>query len=203
MANIFIQPCDEGVVRSRPAAVPCRRSDEPWILAATILGSSMAFIDGTVVNVALPALQGSLNATALQVLWVVESYALFLAALMLVGGSMGDRFGRRRIFCIGAAIFALASIWCGVAPGVSQLIVARAAQGIGGALLVPGSLAMIRSSFPDEKRGKAIGTWSGFSAMTAAIGPVLGGWLIEHVSWRSVFFINVPLAIIVILISYS
>jgi len=162
----------------------------------------MVFIDGTAVNVALPALQRDLKATVSDVQWVVESYALFLAALMLVGGSMGDRFGRRRIFCIGAAIFAVASIWCGVSPGVRQLILARAAQGIGGALLVPGSLAMIRSSFPEEKRGKAIGTWSGFSAITAAIGPVFGGWLIEHVSWRAVFFINLPLAILVILILY-
>jgi len=162
----------------------------------------MVFIDGTAVNVALPALQRSLKATVSDVQWVVESYALFLAALMLVGGSIGDRFGRRRIFCIGAAIFALASIWCGVSPGVEQLIAARAVQGIGGALLVPGSLAMIRSAFAEEKRGKAIGTWSGFSAITAAIGPVFGGWLVEHVSWRAVFFINVPLAIVVILISY-
>jgi EmrB/QacA subfamily drug resistance transporter len=162
----------------------------------------MVFIDGTAVNVALPALQRDLKATVLDVQWVVESYALFLAALMLVGGSMGDRFGRRRIFCLGASLFALASIWCGVAPGIRQLIVARAVQGVGGALLVPGSLAMIRSSFPEQKRGKAIGTWSGFSAITAAIGPVFGGWLIEHVSWRAVFFINVPIAIVVVLISY-
>ena len=203
MSTVLLQPCDERAITTATGVVPCARKAESWILAATILGSSMVFIDGTAVNVALPALQKNLQATVADVQWVVESYALFLAALMLVGGSMGDRFGRRRIFCIGAAIFALASIWCGVAPGVSQLIVARAAQGIGGALLVPGSLAMIRSSFPDEKRGKAIGTWSGFSAITAAIGPVLGGWLIEHVSWRAVFFINVPLAIIVILISYS
>src|SRR4029450_3454971 len=156
MANIFIQPCDEGVVRSRPAAVPCRRSDEPWILAATILGSSMAFIDGTVVNVALPALQGSLNATALQVLWVVESYALFLAALLLAGGSMGDRFGRRRIFCLGVTLFALASIGCGLVLTARQLITGRAIQGVGGALLVPGSLAIISASFNEAERGQAI-----------------------------------------------
>src|SRR6184192_1814903 len=124
MANIFPQPCDEGVIRARPTVVPCARVSEPWILAATILGSSMAFIDGTVVNVALPALQANLNATVVDVQWVVESYGLFLAALILVGGSMGDRFGRRRVFCAGAALFALASIWCGVAPGVGQLIVA-------------------------------------------------------------------------------
>src|SRR2546426_3332189 len=126
MANIFIQPCDEGAIRSRAAAAPCARGAAPWILAATILGSSMAFIDGTVVNVALPALQANLRATVLDVQWVVESYALFLAALLLVGGSMGDRFGRRRIFCSGAALFALASVWCGIAQTVGQLIIARA-----------------------------------------------------------------------------
>ena len=162
----------------------------------------MAFIDGTVVNVALPALQKSLNATVLDVQWVVESYALFLAALLLAGGSMGDRFGRRRIFCSGVALFALASIAGGMARSVGQLIVARAVQGVGGALLVPGSLAIISSSFDEERRGHAIGTWSGFVAITAGVGPVIGGWLIEHVSWRAVFFINVPIALIVLLISY-
>ncbi|HEV7684796.1 MAG TPA: MFS transporter [Pyrinomonadaceae bacterium] len=170
----------------------------PWILAATILGSSMAFIDGTVVNVALPALQKNLNATVVDVQWVIEAYALFLAALLLVGGSLGDHFGRRRIYTIGVGLFALASAWCGLAPNINQLILARAAQGVGGALLVPGSLAIISASFSADKRGKAIGTWSGFTAITAAIGPVLGGWLIDHVSWRAVFFINVPLALVVI-----
>src|SRR5712692_204213 len=180
MTNIFKQPCDEGVIRARPAAAPCARSAEPWILAATILGSSMAFIDGTVVNVALPALQQSLHATVLDVQWVVESYALFLAALLLVGGSMGDRFGRRRVFCSGVALFALASIWCGAARGIGQLILARAMQGVGGALLVPGSLAIISASFDEERRGQAIGTWSAFTAITAGVGPVMGGWLVEH-----------------------
>jgi EmrB/QacA subfamily drug resistance transporter len=170
-------------------------------LAATILGSSMAFIDGTVVNVALPALQKSLDATVLDVQWVVESYALFLAALLLVGGSLGDRFGRRRIFCLGVALFALASVACGMAQSVSQLILARALQGVAGALLVPGSLAIISASFDEERRGQAIGTWSGFAAITAGVGPVIGGWLVEHVSWRAVFFINMPLALIVLLIS--
>ncbi|MEK6288392.1 MAG: MFS transporter [Acidobacteriota bacterium] len=202
MANIFSQPCDEGAIISKPAVARCPRAAEPWILAATILGSSMAFIDGTVVNVALPALQANLNATVLDVQWVVESYALFLAALILVGGSMGDRFGRRRIFCAGTSLFALASIWCGVAPSVGQLIVARAAQGVGGALLVPGSLAIISASFGEDRRGTAIGTWSGFTAITAAIGPVIGGWLIEHVSWRAVFFINLPIALVVLGLSY-
>ena len=201
MANIFPQPCDEGVMRARQTVVPCARMSEPWILAATILGSSMAFIDGTVVNVALPALQKNLNATVLDVQWVVESYALFLAALLLAGGWMGDRFGRRRIFCSGVALFALASIGCGMAQSVSQLIVARAIQGVAGALLVPGSLAIISASFDEARRGHAIGTWSGFTAITAGIGPVMGGWLIEHVSWRAVFFINVPLALVVLLIA--
>ena len=172
-----------------------------WVLAATILASSMAFIDGTVVNVALPFLQTNLNATAIGIQWVVEAYALFLSALLLVGGSLGDRYGRRRIFNIGVVVFALASAACGLAANIEQLIAARAVQGIGGALLVPGSLALISSSFNEAERGKAIGTWSGFSAMTTAFGPVLGGWLVEHVSWRAVFFLNVPLALAVIVIS--
>ncbi len=196
------QPCDEGVIKSKVTNSPCAKSSGPWILAATILGSSMAFIDGTVVNVALPALQANLNATVVDVQWVIEAYALFLAALLLAGGSLGDHFGRKRIYSIGVGIFALGSVWCGLAPNINQLIIARAAQGVGGALLVPGSLAIISASFSDDARGKAIGTWSGFTAITAAIGPVFGGWLIEHVSWRAVFFINVPLALIVLTLVY-
>jgi EmrB/QacA subfamily drug resistance transporter len=172
-----------------------------WILAATILASSMAFIDGTVVNVALPFLQTNLNATAIGIQWVVEAYSLFLSALLLVGGSLGDRYGRRRIFNLGVVIFAVASALCGMASNIEELIAARAVQGIGGALLVPGSLALISSSFNEKERGKAIGTWSGFSAMTTAIGPVLGGWLVEHWSWRAAFFLNLPLAVAVLLIS--
>lgn len=172
-----------------------------WVLAATILASSMAFIDGTVVNVALPFLQTNLNATAIGIQWVVEAYALFLSALLLVGGSLGDLYGRRRIFNIGVVVFAIASAACGFAANIEQLIAARALQGIGGALLVPGSLALISASFSEEERGKAIGTWSGFSAITTAIGPVMGGWLVEHVSWRAVFFLNLPLALAVLVIS--
>jgi len=171
------------------------------VLAATILASSMAFIDGTVVNVALPALQSSLNATAVDLQWVIEAYSLLLSALLLVGGSLGDHYGRRRIFLIGVALFAAASAACGFAGDIRQLIAARALQGLGAALLVPGSLAIISSSFSENERGRAIGTWSGFSAITAGIGPVMGGWLIEHVSWRAVFFINLPIALLVILIS--
>jgi len=161
----------------------------------------MAFIDGTVVNVALPALQSSLNATAVDLQWVIEAYSLLLSALLLVGGSLGDHYGRRRIFLIGVALFAAASAACGFAGDIRQLIAARALQGLGAALLVPGSLAIISSSFSENERGRAIGTWSGFSAITAGIGPVMGGWLIEHVSWRAVFFINLPIALLVILIS--
>lgn len=200
--NILRQPCDEGVISAKRAVAPCSRALGPWILAATILGSSMSFIDGTVVNVALPALQTNLDATAVDVQWVVEAYALFLAALLLLGGSLGDHFGRRRIYAIGIALFALASLWCGLAPSVHQLIVARAVQGIGGALLVPGSLAIISASFAEEDRGQAIGTWSGSTAITTALGPVIGGWLIDHVSWRAVFFLNLPLALVVLFLVF-
>ncbi|MDQ2871142.1 MAG: MFS transporter [Acidobacteriota bacterium] len=171
-----------------------KRRDGPWVLAATILGSSMAFIDGTVVNVALPAILGDFHATMVGAQWVVEAYALFLAALLLAGGSLGDRLGRRRVFSAGVVLFAAASAGCGLAASLPQLVVARAVQGVGGALLVPGSLAILSGSFPASERGRAIGTWSGFTAITAAIGPVLGGWLIDHLSWRWAFFVNIPLA---------
>jgi EmrB/QacA subfamily drug resistance transporter len=194
------QPCDEAVIASTKAATPSPQRLGRWILAATILGSSMSFIDGTAVNVALPSIQANLGATLIQMQWVVEAYALLLAALLLVGGSLGDRLGRRRIFAVGILIFTLASLWCGLAPDVNQLIIGRAIQGIGGALLVPGSLAIISASFSDEARGRAIGTWSGFTAITAAVGPVLGGYLAETLSWRWIFFINLPLAIIVLVI---
>ena len=197
--HLLRSPCDEGVVTARKApSTKCGQSQRRWTLAATILGSSMAFIDGTVVNVALPALQKNLNATVTDVQWVVEAYTLFLAALLLLGGSLGDHFGRREIYAVGVALFALASIWCGLAPNIHQLIVARAAQGIGGALLVPGSLAIISATFSEDERGKAIGTWSGATAITTALGPLLGGWLIENVSWRAVFFLNIPIALAVI-----
>jgi EmrB/QacA subfamily drug resistance transporter len=188
-------------MQSAVAGVPCVPQAKTWILIAAILGSSMAFIDGTVVNVALPSLQSGFRATVVDLQWVVESYGLFLAALILVGGSFGDRFGRRLIFVVGVSIFAVASAGCGFASNIHQLIVARSIQGVGAALLVPGSLAIISTSFDEQSRGPAIGTWSGFTAITTAVGPVFGGWLVEHASWRWVFFINLPLAAVVVAIS--
>jgi len=215
MSHIIKPPCDDGVIQMAPqhatsevtssgrgAVSKATGNIGVWVLLATILGSSMAFIDGTVVNVALPVLQTELRATASDVQWVVEAYSLFLAALILVGGSLGDHYGRRRIYALGIVLFTLASILCGLAPTVIFLIVARAFQGIGGALLVPGSLAIISASFDTEHRGRAIGTWSGFTAITSAIGPVLGGFLVQYASWRWVFFINAPLAIIVLLVLF-
>src|ERR1700689_5463044 len=194
-------PRNNAVMKSADGAVPCEKEARAWVLAATILGSSMAFIDSTVVNVALPALQASFHATVVDLQWVVESYGVFLAALILVGGSFGDRFGRRRIFVAGVLIFALASAGCGLASNTYQLIIARSIQGVGAALLVPGSLAIISTSFDENSRGQAIGTWSGFTAITTALGPVLGGWLVQNASWRWVFLINLPLAVAVIAIS--
>ncbi|TMJ28076.1 MAG: MFS transporter, partial [Alphaproteobacteria bacterium] len=159
----------------------CADQAKPWVLAATILGSSMAFIDGSVVNVALPAIQSDLNVSVQGAQWVVNGYMLMLGALILVGGSAGDRFGRRRVFASGIAVFTAASIGCGFAPNVTVLIAARVVQGVGGALLVPVSLAIISAAFPASERGKAIGTWAGFSAVTTALGPVLGGWLVDTV----------------------
>ena len=194
-------PCDEAAIRSANAEVSSVEQGAPWVLVATILASGMAFIDSTVVNIALPALQASLHASVVGVQWVVESYGLFLGALILVGGSLGDLFGRRLIFLVGVGIFAASSIACGLAPNIQQLVTARSIQGVGAAFLIPGSLSIISASFNEKTRGRAIGTWSGFTAITTAVGPVLGGWLIEHASWRWVFFINIPIAAAVITIS--
>src|SRR5919199_4873324 len=155
MVNIANHPCDEAVIRAKVAAAPSGKSAGRWVLAATILGSGMAFIDGTVINVALPALQKGLGATVADVQWVVEAYSLFLSALLLVGGSLGDLYGRRLVFAAGVALFALASIFCGLAQNISQLIIARGVQGVGAAMLVPGSLAIISASFSEEDRGQA------------------------------------------------
>jgi len=197
MTSVAKFPCDQAAMLAGRSDSSCAGRGA-WVLAATILGSSMTFIDGTVVNVALPALQADLHATIANVQWVVESYALLLAALLLTGGSLGDYYGRRKIFATGVIFFAIASIWCGLARSVGELIAARGLQGLGGALLVPNSLALIGVSYSSEERGRAIGTWSGFTSITMAIGPVLGGWLVEHRSWRWAFFINVPIAFVVV-----
>lgn len=201
MSHIARPPCDEAAIRAGVAAPDCGRAARRWVLVAAILGSSLAFVDGTVVNVALPAIQRDQQATAAQMQWVIEAYALLLAALLLVGGSLGDHFGRKRVFTIGVAIFTLASIACALADSVHALIVARGVQGAGAALLVPGSLALISAAFPERERGRAIGTWSGFSGVAAAVGPVLGGFLVDHYSWPWAFLVNAPLGAAVIAIA--
>ena len=201
MADRTLQACDEGVIRSKKHDPAHAKSARPWVLAATILGSSLASITTSAVNVALPNLQGALDTTLVNAQWVVNAYTLFLASLILLGGSLGDHYGRRRIYVIGTIVFGAASVWSGFAPDVGQLIVARAVQGIGAALLVPGSLAIISAAFPESERGAAIGLWSGFTAITTAAGPVLGGFVTDALSWRWVFFMVVPLAVLVVAIS--
>lgn len=183
-----------------PNAAPARPGR--WIVIAAVLGSSMVFLDGSTVNVALPALQASLGASAVDVQWVINGYTLFLAALLMLGGSLGDHLGRKRVFMAGVVVFTVASMWCGLAPSVRQLIAARALQGVGGALLTPGSLALINANFSPGKRGAAIGTWSSFSAIAVAAGPILGGWLIDNLSWRWIFFVNVPIALVALLVTW-
>ncbi len=176
------------------------QTEKTLVLVSAIVASSMAFIDGTALNVALPALQRSLDLKGSQLLWIVNGYTLFLAALMLIAGSLGDVFGKKRIFMFGITCFTICSIVCGFSPSGNFLIVARCLQGIGGAFMVPGSLALITASFPQEERGKAIGTWSMFSAFTTILGPVLGGYLAGEGLWRMIFFLNVPLGILSLLL---
>ena len=165
-----------------------------WVLLATVLGSGIAFLDSTVVNVALPAIAADLDGGLRDLQWVLNGYLVTLSAFVLLGGSLGDRYGRRLVFLIGLAGFTAASVLCGLAPNVEVLIGARALQGVGAALLVPGSLAIISAAFHPDDRGKAVGAWSGLAGASSAVGPFLGGWLIDSVSWRLVFFINLPLA---------
>jgi EmrB/QacA subfamily drug resistance transporter len=200
MSSIQPGPCDTGVIL-RTEVRPCKPRAGPWILAATILGSSMAFLDGTVVQIALPVIQEDLDASASGAQWVVEAYLLLLSSLVLVGGSLADRLGRRRVFMLGTAAFAASSAACGLAPGVAAMVAARAVQGAAAALLVPSSLAILGAAFPPNERGRAIGTWSALTGIAAAIGPALGGWMVSIVSWRAVFFLNLPLAAVILLIA--
>jgi len=172
-----------------------------WVLAATIMGSGMALIDATIVNIALPAIDDDLDAGTAGLTWTVNAYTLTLASLILLGGSLGDRLGRRRVFQVGVVWFAVASLVCGIAPNIELLVLARGLQGIGGALLTPGSLAILQASFRQEDRGRAIGAWSGFSGIAAVIGPLLGGWLVGLGSWRWVFLVNLPVAVLVLVLS--
>ena len=173
-----------------------------WVLLGTVLGSGIASLDATVVNIALPRLGEDLGADFAGLQWVVNGYTLTLASLILIGGSFGDRFGRRKVFSIGVVVFAMSSLLCGLAPNITTLVAARMLQGVGGALLAPGSLAILQASFHPEDRAKAIGAWSGFGGVTTAIGPFLGGWFVDAVSWRLVFLINLPLAALVLWIAH-
>jgi EmrB/QacA subfamily drug resistance transporter len=187
-------PCDDALLRHGDCCIACPETARPYVLATAVLGSSMAFIDGTVLNVALPAIQRGLGSSVAELQWVVNAYMLLLGSLLLIGGAAGDRFGRRRVFAHGVVLFALVSAACGLAPDSTTLIVARGLQGVGAALLVPGSLALVSANFPKDVRGRAIGTWAGFAALTTAAGPLVGGWMIDILSWRSIFFLNLPVA---------
>ena len=177
------------------------KSRKRWILVATVLGSSLTFIDGSALGVALPAIQRDLGAGPAAAQWISNAYLLTLGALVLIGGAAGDRFGRRRVFLIGVLVFALSSVGCGLAPDASLLIVGRAVQGIGAALLTPGALALIGATFPEKERGAAFGAWAGAGALFGMVGPLVGGWLADHADWRAIFWINAPLAVVTAMVT--
>jgi EmrB/QacA subfamily drug resistance transporter len=201
VTTLKARPCDELIIRSTQSTTPCAKRQQSWILAACVLGSSMAFIDSSVVNVALPKMESDLATTLSAMTWVINAYTLCMSALLLIGGAAADQFGRRRIFIAGLGIFSLASIGCGLSPSVDVLILVRAMQGVGAALLIPCALAIIGATFDEKARGSAIGIWSGASAIASGGGPMLGGWLVDHASWRAIFLINPIIAVPTILIA--
>lgn len=194
MSNPEALPCGAGAIRSSPSVPACAHR-RTWVLAAAVLGSTLAFVDESVVNVALPAIESNLRTSLVAMQWVVNAYTLGMSALLLLGGAAADQFGRRRMFIIGVSVFAAASLGCGFAPSAQVLIATRAVQGIGAALLVPCSLALIGAAFDEQDRGAAIGIWAGASAIAAGVAPLLGGWLVDHASWRVIFLINPIVAI--------
>ncbi len=197
-----VPPAARAAPPAPAGASPCTEAARPWVLAATILASAMAFIDASVVTIALPVLQTDLGAGIGALQWVVNAYTLILGALILIGGAAGDRFGRRRLFVLGTGLFAAASVGCALAPSVGSLIAARAVQGLGGAMMVPQSLAILSASFPPALRGRAIGTWAGASAITTALGPAVGGLLIDTLGWRAAFWINLPFSAAVLWLAW-
>jgi EmrB/QacA subfamily drug resistance transporter len=201
MTAIRTRPCEAEAIRSARGAA-CTVRQQRWVLAATILASTISFVDESVVNVALPAIGRDLAASPAALQWVINAYTLCLAAFLLVGGAAGDRLGRRRVFVAGVALFGFASLACGLSREIAQLIAARAVQGAGAALLIPCSLALIGAAFPENERGRAIGTWAGFSAIAAAIGPLLGGWIVDHLAWQAIFFINPVLCVAALWIAW-
>jgi EmrB/QacA subfamily drug resistance transporter len=195
------RPCEAETIRS-VRGDPCTVRQQRWVLAATILASTIAYVDESVVNVALPAIGRDLSATPADLQWAINAYTLCLASFLLVGGAAGDRLGRRRVFIAGVALFGAASLGCGFSPAVGPLIAARAMQGVGAALLIPCSLALIGAAFPENERGRAIGTWAGFSAIAAAIGPLVGGGIVDRLAWQMIFFINPVLCLAALWIAW-
>ncbi len=195
------QPCDRGRMLCDGTPVPCPQRDKPWVLFVAILGSSMAFIEGSVVNLALPSLQTHFAIASTQLQWVVNAYLLVLGSFMLIGGAAGDRFGVRRVFVLGTVVFGVGSLLAAQAPELSWLLAARLVQGLGGALLVPSSLALISTHFSAHERGRAIGAWASASALTTALGPLIGGWLVDRYAWPAVFYIVPPVALLTVFLS--